>query len=451
METYLVGGAVRDQLLGLPIKDRDWVVVGATQEQMIEQGYRQVGRDFPVFIHPDSGEEYALARTERKSGHGYTGFTVYASPEVSLEDDLKRRDLTINAIAQDQSGKLYDPFRGKADIEQRVLRHVSDAFSEDPLRLLRLARFYARFNRFGFKVHKTTSCLLHTIVANKELQALVPERVWQEIDSALSCENPQAFFSCLQEHGAFAVLFPELVANSDITIVSEQRPKAFEPGLKAFDHELKAFDHGLKALKNAAENHYDNETRWSVLLYSLVVAQKAEVEAFGASEKNASADDRKQLLITNLCERYKTPTSFRQTALHLARLHKYIVLQPDLDAESICYLFEALDLLRRPIQLVRFRHACIALAYVPNPAFTLNRGISWADIDSLLQRCAKAYAQIDTRKISAATIASFSERERDSASGGIKAQEISKGEAIALAIKNARRMAVEKASVSADI
>ena len=198
MKAYIVGGAVRDELLGLPVKDRDWVVVGSTPEEMVAKGFKPVGKDFPVFLHPQTKEEYALARTERKSGRGYKGFTVHAAPDVTLEDDLRRRDLTINAIAKDDNGKLIDPFGGQEDLRQGVLRHVSDAFAEDPVRILRVARFAARFN---FLVHKTTAALMRKMVASGETDHLVPERVWQEFSKGLMEAHPQRVFEVLKSSG----------------------------------------------------------------------------------------------------------------------------------------------------------------------------------------------------------------------------------------------------------
>ena len=199
MDTYLVGGAVRDRLLGLPVRERDWVVVGATVEDMLAQGYQQVGKDFPVFLHPETHEEYALARTERKSGHGYRGFTVHADPDVTLEEDLKRRDLTINAMAETADGQLIDPFHGEEDLRNGLLRHVSPAFVEDPVRILRVARFAARFARQGFKVAHETNRLMRKMVDNGEIDYLVPERVWAELEKALHTDNPEKFFQVL--HG----------------------------------------------------------------------------------------------------------------------------------------------------------------------------------------------------------------------------------------------------------
>jgi len=214
MQTYLVGGAVRDELLSLKVKDRDWVVVGATPDEMLAQGFTQVGSDFPVFLHPKTHEEYALARTERKQGHGYHGFSVYSAPDVTLEDDLLRRDLTINAMARSEHGELTDPFNGRKDLEARELRHVSEAFKEDPLRILRTARFAARFQPLGFRVCAETMELMRTMVSAGEVEHLVPERVWQEIQRALHEQAPGVFFSVLRDCGALAVLIPELTAET---------------------------------------------------------------------------------------------------------------------------------------------------------------------------------------------------------------------------------------------
>ncbi|GHD50149.1 tRNA nucleotidyltransferase (CCA-adding enzyme) [Marinobacter persicus] len=222
MQTYLVGGAVRDKLLGLNVKDHDWVVVGATPEEMLERGFKQVGADFPVFLHPKTHEEYALARTERKQGQGYHGFSVYAAPDVTLEDDLKRRDLTINAMAETENGELVDPFNGHTDLRNRTLRHVSDAFCEDPLRILRTARFAARLAPRGFTVCKQTMDLMRRMVSEGELEHLVPERVWQEMQRALHEQSPTVFFDLLRELGALTVLIPELAD-----------PLALEAGLRA--------------------------------------------------------------------------------------------------------------------------------------------------------------------------------------------------------------------------
>lgn len=210
MKKYLVGGAVRDQLLNFPFSEKDWVVIGSTPEEMIKQGYRPVGKDFPVFLHPETNEEYALARTERKTAPGYTGFTFHADPSVSLEEDLERRDLTINAMAQDQNGEIIDPYDGQEDLEQRKLRHVSLAFTEDPVRALRVARFSARYHHLGFTVAVETLDLMYAMVAQGETKHLVAERIWQELSKALTEKSPQQFFSTLSLSGALSDIFPEL-------------------------------------------------------------------------------------------------------------------------------------------------------------------------------------------------------------------------------------------------
>src|SRR5210317_2480287 len=207
---YLVGGAVRDDMLGLPYKERDWVVTGSTPDELLAEGYRQVGASFPVFLHPKTGEEYALARTEKKEGHGYHGFSVDFHPGVTLEEDLHRRDLTINAIARDENGNLVDPYGGQRDLQQKVLRHVSGAFIEDPLRVLRVARFAARFRRFGFRVHESTMALMREITQSGELRHLVAERVWREIEMAMKTEKPSVFVRVLRECGALEALLPEV-------------------------------------------------------------------------------------------------------------------------------------------------------------------------------------------------------------------------------------------------
>lgn len=228
MQTYLVGGAVRDTLLGLTPKEHDYVVVGATPQMMIDMGYTPVGKDFPVFLHPQTKDEYALARTERKSGPGYTGFTCYAAPDVTLEDDLKRRDLTINAIAQDSSGKLIDPYKGLTDLEQRVLRHVSPAFSEDPLRILRIARFAARFHHLGFTIADDTLKLMRSMVANGELRELTAERVWQEISRSLTGPAPDVFFQVLKTANSWPDLFNVAQISIELSTLARLRPKSAE-------------------------------------------------------------------------------------------------------------------------------------------------------------------------------------------------------------------------------
>jgi len=248
MQTYLVGGAVRDELLGIDVKDRDWVVVGATPDEMLAKGFKQVGADFPVFLHPKTREEYALARTERKQGRGYHGFSVYSAPDVTLEEDLKRRDLTINAMARDERGGLVDPFHGLEDLQARQLRHVSPAFAEDPLRILRTARFAARFQPMGFEVHADTMALMQQMVAEGEVDHLVPERVWQEVQRALHEQEPGTFFEVLRDCGALPVLIPELA--DDDTLAT-----------------------ALSALRSVARHDTGTDQRFAALLMPLSTEQ----------------------------------------------------------------------------------------------------------------------------------------------------------------------------------
>lgn len=301
MEIYLVGGAVRDELLGLEIRERDWVVVGATPAQMLKQGFRQVGRDFPVFLHPMTREEYALARAERKQGHGYLGFEVQADPGISLEEDLKRRDLTINAMARDAEGRrLIDPYHGLADLENRLLRHVSDAFVEDPVRLLRIARFAARFAHLGFEIAPETMELLRQMVNSGEVNHLVPERVWQEIAKALETQRPQRFFQVLCECGAMAVVLPELAG-------------------------LCEEDESLERLARVTNQTSEPRLSFASLCFGLETEQ-----------------------IQSLCQRLPIPREFQQLAL-LARTQAEGFRDTDhLDAAAAIQLFEATDALRRP-------------------------------------------------------------------------------------------------------
>jgi tRNA nucleotidyltransferase (CCA-adding enzyme) len=301
MQVYLVGGAVRDELLGLPVRERDWVVVGATPEQMLAAGYSPVGRDFPVFLHPVSKEEYALARTERKSGPGYRGFVTDASALVTLEQDLLRRDLTINAMARASDGTLIDPFDGRGDLERRVLRHVSEAFVEDPVRVLRLARFAARFAPLGFTVEPLTQALMQRMVRNGEVAALVPERVWKELERALDEPCPERFFIELQACGALGVILPELAA-------TWQAPKQAATVLQA-----------------AVQLGADASVRLAALLGSLSVES-----------------------IELLCTRLRVPAPYRELALLCARLGAQLAEAADLAAEALLDLLEQADAIRRP-------------------------------------------------------------------------------------------------------
>lgn len=344
MRIYQVGGAVRDTLLGLPVKDRDWVVVGATPDMMLDLGYRQVGRDFPVFLHPRSNEEYALARTERKSGKGYTGFVVHAAPDVSLEQDLQRRDLTINAIALADDGSYIDPYGGRADIKARLLRHVSPAFAEDPLRVLRVARFAARFHHLGFQVADETLQLMRAIAAAGELQHLVPERVWQELEAALRTSAPQVFFSVLRDCQALPILFPELEQ-----LYGVPQPAHFHP-------EIDTGIHTLMVLEQAARLTTDPVVRFAALVHDLGKGQTAP-ELWPAHKGHEEAG---AALIEALCLRLRIPNDYRDlgrlTSLYHTRCHRALKH----DADALLQTLELTDALRRPERFEQFLLACEA-------------------------------------------------------------------------------------------
>lgn len=317
-EVYLVGGAVRDELLGIDVYDRDWVVVGATPQDMLDAGFDQVGKDFPVFLHPETKEEYALARTERKSGHGYHGFEVSASPDVTLEADLMRRDLTINAMAQDQNGEIIDPYNGKQDLEKRVLRHVSPAFSEDPLRVLRVARFAAKLAPFGFELHPDTASLMGGMAASGELDALTPERVWQEVVKALSTEQPSGFFKVLRETGALAVLFPEIDRLFGVEQPLEHHPEG-DAGI-----------HTLMVLDAAAELSPALEVRFAALVHDLgkgITPPEFWPKHHGHEAKGVP-------LVADLCRRYRVPKKVQQLAEKVTEWHGLIHKGLDSDGQS---------------------------------------------------------------------------------------------------------------------
>ena len=308
MQVYLVGGAVRDELLGRAVKERDWVVVGATPAELEGLGYRAVGREFPVFLHPETKEEYALARLERKVAPGYRGFVTEFSPTVTLEEDLQRRDLTINAMARDAKGQIIDPFGGRADLEARVLRHVSPAFAEDPVRILRLARFAARYEELGFKVAPETMTLMRHMVQNGEAGALVSERVWRELEGTLETASPQRGLEVLSDCGALGVLLPELARSADAS-------------------------QDMRALRAAAESATSSAVRWATLLGGLAAT---DIEA--------------------LCERLRTPTEHRELALLTARLEREFAsaLDPASSPEQLLSLLEQADAFRRPERFARW-------------------------------------------------------------------------------------------------
>lgn len=343
-ETYLVGGAVRDELLGYPFSEKDWVVVGATPEDLLNQGYQQVGKDFPVFLHPKSKEEYALARTERKSGSGYHGFETHFDPSVTLEDDLYRRDLTINAIAKSTDGALVDPFNGERDIKDKVLRHVSDAFSEDPLRLLRVARFAARYHHLGFTVADETLTLMRDITASGELDDLTPERVWKETESALSERSPQVYFSVLKDTGALKVLFPEI----DV-LYGIPNPEQWHP-------EIDTGIHTMMVLEQSARLSELPEVRFAALCHDLgkgITPEHLWPKHHGHEKAGVK-------LVKKLAKRLKVPNKFRDLACLASEYHLHSHKAFELRADTILRLLQAFDFFRRPERFNYFLDVCEA-------------------------------------------------------------------------------------------
>ncbi|WP_147199891.1 multifunctional CCA addition/repair protein [Pantoea sp. CCBC3-3-1] len=332
MKTYLVGGAVRDALLNLPVKDKDWVVVGASPEEMLTLGYEQVGRDFPVFLHPKTHQEYALARTERKSGSGYTGFVCYSAPDVTLEQDLQRRDLTINAIAQDDDGNYYDPYGGRDDIQQRQLRHVSEAFKEDPLRVLRVARFAARFAHLNFVVATDTQALMRWMVESGELNALTPERVWKETEKALETRNPQVYFQVLRDCGALAVLFPELDNLYGIPAPAKWHPE-IDTGI-----------HTLMTLAIAAQLTEDIAVRFATLFHDVGKALTPP-EKWPSHHGHGPAG---VPLVEHLCQRLRVPNALRDLALLVTEFHDLVHTVDRQSPETLVALFDRIDAWRKP-------------------------------------------------------------------------------------------------------
>lgn len=344
VQRYLVGGAVRDSLLNYPFHERDWVVVGATPQQMLDLGYQQVGKDFPVFLHPQTKEEHALARTERKSGKGYTGFTVYAAPDVTLEQDLLRRDLTINAIAQADDGRLIDPFGGIDDIKNRLLRHVSAAFAEDPLRVLRVARFYARYAHLGFRVAADTLVLMRQLSTGGELASLTAERIWQETAKGLTEQTPQAYIELLQSTGALAVLMPELDA-----LWGVPQPEQWHP-------EIDSGLHVLLVLEQAAALSPRLDIRFAALMHDLG-------KGTTPSDKwpaHHGHEHRGLALINQLCQRLRVPNECRELALLVCEYHQLIHRARQLKSSTVLKLFNAIDLWRKPEKLDAILLCCTA-------------------------------------------------------------------------------------------
>jgi tRNA nucleotidyltransferase (CCA-adding enzyme) len=344
MEIYLVGGAVRDKRLGLPVTDRDYVVVGATPAEMEARGFKPVGADFPVFLHPETREEYALARTERKHGRGYKGFVVHAAPDVTLEDDLRRRDLTINAMAETLDGRLIDPFGGAADLERRLLRHVSPAFAEDPVRILRVARFAARFAGRGFRVAEETLALMRAMVDAGEVDHLVPERVWAELERALAEETPSRFFETLRACGALARLFPELDRLFGVPQPAQHHPEV-DTGV-----------HVMLVVDQAARLSPDTRVRFAALTHDLGKGTTPR-EAW---PRHVGHEARGARLVEELCARLRAPNEYRDLARAVAQHHLLCHRLFELRPATVFELLEALDAFRRPERVAQFATACEA-------------------------------------------------------------------------------------------
>jgi tRNA nucleotidyltransferase (CCA-adding enzyme) len=342
MKIYAVGGCVRDQLLGSAVTDRDWVVVGATAEQMLAAGFRPVGRDFPVFLHPRSHEEYALARTERKTAAGYHGFVFHAAPDVTLEDDLKRRDLTINAMALDESGALIDPFGGRADLAAKVLRHVGPAFAEDPVRILRVARFAARFA--DFSVAEETQALMRAMSAAGEVDALVPERVWQELSRGLMEQRPSRMFETLRACGALARLLPEIDRLWGV------------PQRADFHPEVDTGVHMMLVLDAAARLGAQLPARWAAALHDLGKGTTPKEDW----PRHVGHEERSVELARSVNERLRVPNDCRDASLLAAREHGHVHRALELDAAALLRLLERCDALRRPALLAQVLDACEA-------------------------------------------------------------------------------------------
>ena len=341
MQVYLVGGAVRDALLGLPVKERDWVVVGGTRDELLRQKFREVGRDFPVFLHPESHEEYALARLERKVSPGYRGFAVEFGPEVTLEEDLARRDLTINAMAQSSDGSLLDPYGGRHDLEARLLRHVSPAFVEDPVRILRVARFAARFAPLGFRVAPETTALMRSMVERGEAAALIPERVWQETEKALRESAASVFFQVLRECGALQAIYPEIDA-----LFGVPQPAQWHP-------EIDTGIHTLMVLDQAAALSSDTTVRFAALVHDLGKGTTPKEQW----PKHAGHEERSVALIEALCARLRSPGEYRELGVIVARYHGNAHRAFELRPKTILGILEQSDAFRRP---ERFAQALLA-------------------------------------------------------------------------------------------
>jgi len=338
MKIYLVGGAVRDELLGYPFVEKDWVVVGATVDDMLAGGYQQVGKDFPVFLHPKTKEEHALARTERKTAAGYKGFAVHASPDVSLEEDLIRRDLTINAIAKDENGEFIDPYHGVDDIKNKLLRHVSNAFAEDPVRILRIARFLARYAHLGFRVADETLTLMKDMVNAGEVDALVPERVWQEMQKALAEKTPMAFITTLRDCGALEKILPELDCLFGVPQPEEHHPEV-DTGI-----------HTLMVLEQACLLSDASDVRFAALFHDLGKGTTPKEEWPRHINHEARGAD----IVKEVCQRLRIPNEFRDLAERTARFHLHYHRALELKASTVVKTLEQLDAYRKPDRFEKF-------------------------------------------------------------------------------------------------
>ncbi len=338
MKTYLVGGAVRDEILRYPFKEKDWVVVGATVDDMLTAGYQQVGKDFPVFLHPTTKEEHALARTERKTAAGYKGFEVHTSPDVTLEEDLIRRDLTINAIAKDENGDYIDPYHGIDDIKNKILRHVSDAFAEDPVRILRIARFMARYAHLGFRIANETLELMKTMVAAGEVDALVPERVWQEMQKALSEKTPGAFITALRDCGALQRILPEVDCLFGVPQPAEHHPE-IDTGI-----------HTLMVLEQASKLSNDADVRFAALVHDLGKGTTPEEEW----PRHIGHEARGADIVKKVCQRLRVPNEYRDLAERTARFHLHYHRALELKPATVVKTLEQLDAFRKPERFEKF-------------------------------------------------------------------------------------------------
>jgi tRNA nucleotidyltransferase (CCA-adding enzyme) len=379
MEIYLVGGAVRDQLLNFPVIERDWVVVGETAEAMLAKGFRPVGKDFPVFLHPQNNEEYALARTERKTAPGYKGFSIHADPNVSLEADLLRRDLTINAMALSANGELFDPYGGQQDLKKRVLRHISPAFSEDPVRILRVARFAARYAHLGFTVAEETRAMMSTMVTAGEVDHLVPERIWAELVKALSEQTPSAFFYTLKACNALVRIFPEIAC-----LFGVPQPEKYHP-------EIDTGVHTMLCLEQAVLLSAKLEVRFAVLVHDLGkgVTPKQQWPHHYSHEQLGLP------VLEKLCQRLRVPNAFKSLAYLVMRYHTHCHKAFELRASTLTETLDALSAFKKDNTLLAdFLHACEADA--KGRTGLENKPYNQAEY---LRNAAKAGASIDFSSI----------------------------------------------------